>query len=35
VGNPDGKRQFGRPRIRLQDNIEMDLQELGWRNGLD
>ena len=28
VGNPDGKRPLGRPRRRLEDNIEMDLQEV-------
>ena len=26
---PDGKRPFGRPRRRLQDNIKMDLKEVG------
>ena len=25
VGNPDGKRPLGRPRLRLEDNIKMDL----------
>jgi hypothetical protein len=29
VGNPEGKRPLGRPRRRLEDNIEMDLQEVG------
>ena len=29
VGKPDGKRLFGRPRLRLKDNIKLDLQELG------
>ena len=29
VGKPDGKRPFGRPRHRWEDNIKMDLQELG------
>jgi hypothetical protein len=32
VGKPEGKRSLGRPRLRWQDNIEMDLQELGWRD---
>ena len=27
VGKPEGKRQFGRPR--WEDNIKMDLQEVG------
>jgi len=25
VGKPEGKRQLGRPKLRLQDNIMMDL----------
>ena len=29
VGNPEGKRPLGRPRRRLEDNIKMDLQEVG------
>jgi len=29
VGKPEGKRQLGRPRRRLEDNIKMDLQECG------
>jgi hypothetical protein len=28
-GNPDGKRPFGRPRRRWDDNIRMDLRETG------
>jgi hypothetical protein len=31
VEKPDGKRPLGRPRLRLEDNIKMDLQDLGWR----
>jgi hypothetical protein len=34
VGNPEGKRPLGRPRRRWEDNIKMDLQEVGgvsWR----
>jgi len=34
VGKPEGKRPLGRPRHRLEDNIEMDLQEVGWGNEL-
>jgi hypothetical protein len=30
VGNPSGKRPLGRPRLRLVDNIKMDLRETGW-----
>jgi hypothetical protein len=29
VGKPEGKRPFGRPRHRWEDNIKMDLQEVG------
>ena len=35
VGKPEGKRPFGRPMHRWEDNIKMDLQEVGWRHGLD
>jgi len=31
VGKPERKRLLGRPRLRYDDNIEMDLQEVGWR----
>jgi len=34
VKNPDGKRPLGRPRHRWEDNIKMDLQEVGCR-GMD
>jgi hypothetical protein len=33
VGNPEGKRPFGRPRRRWEDNIKMDLREIG-RSGV-
>jgi len=29
VGKPKGKRPLERPRRRWEDNIEMDLQEIG------
>ena len=29
VGKPEGKRPLGRPRHRWEDNINMDLQEVG------
>ena len=29
VGRPDGKRPLGRSRRRWEDNIKMDLQEVG------
>ena len=30
VGRPDGKRLFRRSRHRWEENIIMDIQELGW-----
>jgi hypothetical protein len=30
VGKPEGKRPLARPRCRWEDNIRMDLQEVGW-----
>jgi len=33
VGKPEGKRPFGRTRRRWEENIEMDLQEVGWGGG--
>jgi hypothetical protein len=30
VGKPEGKRTLERPRHRWEDNIKMDLQEVGW-----
>jgi hypothetical protein len=29
VGSPEGKRPLGRPRHRWDDNIKMDLREMG------
>ena len=34
VGKSDGKRPLGRPRRRWEDNIKMDLQEVGC-GGMD
>ena len=34
VGKPEGKRPLGRPRVRWEDNIKMDLQEVGC-GGMD
>jgi len=31
VGKPEGKRPLGRPRRRREDNIKMDLQEMGYK----
>ena len=33
VGKPEGKRPLGRPRRRWDDNIRMDLQEVGGSCG--
>jgi hypothetical protein len=33
VGKPEGKRPLGRPRRRGEDNIKMDLQEVGAGRG--
>jgi len=29
VGKPEGKRPLGRPRRRWEDNIKMDIREVG------
>jgi hypothetical protein len=34
VGKREGKRPLGRPRRRWEDNIKMDLREVGW-GGMD
>ena len=33
VGKPEGKRPLGRPRRRWDDNIKMDLEEVGGVRG--
>jgi hypothetical protein len=30
MGKPEGKRPLGRPRHRWEDEIRMDLREIGW-----
>jgi hypothetical protein len=30
VGKPEGRRPIGRPRRRWEDNIKMDVREVGW-----
>jgi hypothetical protein len=30
VGKPEGRRPLWRPRRRWEDNIKMDLREVGW-----
>jgi hypothetical protein len=34
IGKPEGKRPRRRPRSRWQNNIRMDLREIGWE-GVD
>ena len=34
MGKPEGKRQLGRPRLRWENNIKMDLQTVGCE-GMD
>jgi hypothetical protein len=34
VGKPEGRRPLGRTRCRWEDNIRMDLQEVGVGTGL-
>jgi hypothetical protein len=34
VGKTEGKRPLGRPRLRWEDNIMMDIQEIGC-GGMD
>jgi hypothetical protein len=33
VEKPEGRRQLGRPRRRLEGNDKMDLREVGWEHG--
>jgi hypothetical protein len=33
MGRPEGRRPFRSPRRRWEDNIKMDLQDVGW--GMD
>ena len=37
IGTPTGKTPLGRPRLRWEDNIRMDLKEIGinMRNWID
>jgi hypothetical protein len=34
VGKPEGRRPLGRPRCGWEDNIKMDLRDVGW-GGMD
>jgi hypothetical protein len=33
VGKPEGRRSLRRPRRRWEDNIKIDLREVGWGHG--
>jgi len=35
VGKPEGKGPLGRPRSTSEDIIKMDIEEVGWGDGLD
>jgi hypothetical protein len=35
VGKPEGNKPLGRLRRRWEDEIRMDLREIGWGCGLD
>jgi hypothetical protein len=35
VGKPEEKRPPGRPRRKWENNIKVDLQEMGWEQGLE
>jgi hypothetical protein len=35
VGKPKGRRPLRRPRHRWENNIKMDLREVGWWGGID
>jgi hypothetical protein len=30
VGKPEGKRPLGRPRLKWEDNIKMELEDVTW-----
>ena len=32
MGTNEGRRPLGKPRKRWEDNIKMDVQEVGWRD---
>jgi hypothetical protein len=34
VGKPEGRRPLGRPRSRWEDNIKIDIRDVGW-GGMD
>jgi hypothetical protein len=34
-GKPEGKRPLGRPRLRWEDSVKMDLKEMMWGREVD
>jgi hypothetical protein len=34
VGKPEGRKRLRRPRPSWEDNIKMDLKDVGWEGGL-
>ena len=34
IGKPEGNRPLGSRRLRWEDNIKMDFQEVGWGHGM-
>jgi hypothetical protein len=34
VGKREGRKPLGRPRLRWEDNIKMDLQEVRWTGSI-
>jgi hypothetical protein len=32
VEKPEGRRPSGKPRRRCEDNVKLDLREIGWEN---
>jgi hypothetical protein len=35
MGKPEGRKPLVRPMLKWEDNIKMDLREVGWGHGLD
>ena len=35
MGRPEGKNPLGRPRLRWEDKVKVNIQEVGWGHGLD
>jgi hypothetical protein len=34
-GRPEGRKLLGRPKLRLEDNIKIYLENMGWGHRLD